>query len=244
MCTVTYIPRGDHKFILTSNRDENRRRTTSLLVTRLVGKEQVLFPVDPISGGSWIAISQSSRVAGILNGAFEKHRHIPPYKRSRGLILLDFFKTSGITQFITQWEFEGVEPFTMVMYQPDLLVEFRWDGVQKHSKQISLDEPHIWSSSTLYNQHTITKRSDWFANWYKQNQKPNFEKLMQFHRYGGKPDPHNGLVMNRDNKVQTLSITGIEKGKFTAVLNHHNLITNTTTKRCIDFSQDEIMESI
>ena len=69
MCTVTYIPRGKNQFILTSNRDENHSRNTSLLETRLLGTQPVSFPVDPISGGSWIAISQSNRVACILNAA-------------------------------------------------------------------------------------------------------------------------------------------------------------------------------
>ena len=243
MCTVTYIPKGDNQFILTSNRDENQSRTTSLLESRLVGAEQVLFPVDPISGGSWIAISQSNRLAGILNGAFEKHHHDPPYKRSRGLILLDYFKTPGISHFIKRHDLEGIEPFTMVMYEQDLLVELRWDGVLKHTKNISLNTPHIWSSCTLYDQPARTKRADWFEKWWQETKDPDANDLLQFHRYGGEQDPSDGFVMNRGNKVKTLSITGIEKNRSSAILHHHDLIKNTTIQRLIDFSKDEIMES-
>ncbi len=243
MCTVTYVPRGTNQFILTSNRDENQGRTTSLLESRSVGPERVLFPVDPISGGSWIAISSSNRVVCILNGAFEKHHHNPPYKRSRGLILLDYFKTPNISHFIERHDFEGIEPFTMVMYEQDLLVELRWDGVLKHTRNVSLNTPHIWSSSTLYDQSARTKRAEWFEKWWQETQDPDSNDLLQFHRYGGEPDPTNGFVMNRDNKVQTLSITGIEKSRSSAILHHHDLIKNTTTQHFIDFSKDEIMES-
>jgi len=243
MCTVTYIPRGKNQFILTSNRDENHSRNTSLLETRLLGTQPVSFPVDPISGGSWIAISQSNRVACILNGAFEKHHHNPPYKRSRGLILLDYFIAPGITQFIERHDFEGIEPFTMIIYEQDLLVELRWDGALKHTRNVSLNTPHIWSSSTLYDQSTRTKRVNWFEKWWKETQNPDINDLLQFHRHGGEPDATNGFVMNRNNKVQTLSITGIEKRRSTAILHHHNLINNTTIQRPIYFSKDEIMES-
>jgi len=237
------MPLGDNRFVLTSNRDENHSRNTSSLELRLIGKEKVLFPVDPVSGGSWIAISQSNRLACILNGAFVKHRHRPPYKRSRGLILLDYFTKSDVSQFRQQYHFEGIEPFTMIIFERDLLVAFRWDGVHKHTETLSLKVPHIWSSSTLYDRNARMTREDWFRQWCQENRNPVANDLLQFHRHGGTQDTTNGLVMNRDNKVQTLSITGIDKGESSAVLHHHDLIKNTTKKRFVDFSRNEILES-
>ena len=243
MCTVTYIPKGDNQFILTSNRDENKSRSISRFETKLLGTQEVMFPVDPVSGGSWIAVSRSNRVACILNGAFEKHSHNPPYSRSRGLILLDFFESPGALSFANNFVFHRVEPFTMVLYQQNLLVELRWDGATRHIKEISLDSPHIWSSCTLYDQSARARRTSWFKEWWPQNRNPQANDLLQFHQHGGAPDSYNGLVINRDNKVQTLSITGVEKKSSLAIFHHYDLIDRINIKKSIDFSRNEIMES-
>ena len=103
--------------------------------------------------------------------------------------------------------------------------------------------PHIWSSCTLYDQAAREKRASWFEKWKLKNQHPNTADLFQFHQYGGEPDPTNGFVMNRDNKVQTLSITAIEKGLSQAVVYHQDLINNTFIQKTIDLSRNETIEA-
>lgn len=242
MCTVTYIPRGNNQFVLTSNRDENPGRSTSSVNLLTTGMEKVLFPVDPVAGGSWIAASYSAKVACILNGAFERHQRSLPYRKSRGLVLLDYFRSESAEQFINRYNFENIEPFTMVIYDQEKLVEFRWDGTQKYRQDLNINSPHIWSSTTLYDIKTRSRREEWFADWLKDNRKPRIKDLFTFHRFGGEKDPQNGLVMNRDDQVQTLSITSVEKNNKSVKLFHYDLIKDRVTKRHIDFT-DETMES-
>ena len=243
MCTVTYIPQGDSKFTLTTSRDENQRRATSAVKVRSIGGEQVLYPVDPVSEGSWIAISDTNRLVCVLNGAFTKHPHRPPYERSRGLVLLDFFEFNKHSRFISRYKFEGIEPFTMVICELGELIEFRWDGAKEHVEYLNAEQPNIWSSATLYDQKARTTRANWFHNWLGENVNPGLNEQMEFHRFGGHEDLYNGLVMNRGNKVQTLSITGISSMNSFAWLEHQDLIFNQSAAQRIDFSTNDIVES-
>jgi hypothetical protein len=68
---------------------------------------------------------------------------------------------------------------------------------------------------------------------------PEIDDLINFHRYGGNGNTYDGLVINRDNKVQTLSITGIKKQPTTSILHHHDLIKNDVIKQAITLVNKE-----
>ena len=70
--------------------------------------------------------------------------------------------------------------------------------------------PHIWSSVTLYDDETIQKRKKWFDEWIAKNQNPTGDDILHFHQLTGDGDSHNDLMMNRNGKVYTVSITSIE----------------------------------
>ncbi len=244
MCTVTYIPKGNRKFLLASNRDENHQRSTNTVVTKLLGTQKLLFPVDPISGGSWIATSSFSKVACVLNGAFKKHQHSPPYRKSRGLVLLDFFQSASAQRFADQYDFDGIEPFTMIMCESSGLFEFRWDGHMPNLTRCDSRLPQIWSSTTLYDETAQQQRNTWFQSWLNQCSDPSMLDLVHFHQYGGEQDHYNGFVMNRQGKVQTISVTAINKKESHASIYHHDLIADQFSKHQIDFSEDEVVESV
>src|SRR5688500_18696780 len=104
MCTLTYIPLKDG-FLFTSNRDERRLRAPALPpeVYRVHGKD-ILFPKDGEAGGSWVASSDSLQLC-LLNGAFERHIPNPPYRLSRGIVLLDAFGYEGFHAFFEKYSF-------------------------------------------------------------------------------------------------------------------------------------------
>jgi uncharacterized protein with NRDE domain len=163
MCTVTYLPLGNDEFCLTSNRDETPSRQPMELYYDEANN--LLFPKEPKHGGTWISASADNRLVCLLNGAFQKHKHEPPYRRSRGLVVLDYFEYGTTAQFVTNYYFDGIEPFTMVIVDNGKLFDFRWDGAAKHLLELDPEKPHIWSSSTLYNDEIKNKRIAWFQNW-------------------------------------------------------------------------------
>lgn len=213
MCTVTYIPTGTNSYILTSNRDEQPSRSAKKLVQRESGENILVFPQDAKAGGTWIAISNNNRMVCLLNGAFVKHKHNPPYRRSRGLMVLDFFDYERPTDFFTDYPFEGMEPFTMILYADEVLWEIRWDGHTLHQKELDPQQTHLWSSATLYTAEVAQKRERWFAEWQQRTKTYTQEHILDFHYHAGEGDPENDVIMNRNGKVRTVSITSIEKGE-------------------------------
>ena len=211
MCTVTFIPQEEDGFILTSNRDENAARSPQNITEEQTGTTNLIFPRDTAAGGTWIAAADTDKVVCLLNGAFEKHKHEPPYRRSRGLMVLDFFDYLKAVDFFKLYKFEGMEPFTMVVYDHGDLFEFRWDGQLPYIQQLDKKKRHIWSSATLYDKEVIQKRENWFVDWLKNRTDFGLDAILDFHQNAGDGDPENDVIMNRKGLVQTVSITNIIK---------------------------------
>ena len=205
MCTVTFIPKGKGDFFLTSNRDEAPHRAARGIQRR----DGLLYPQDSGAGGTWIAASGRDKAAVLLNGAFDLHERMPPYRLSRGLMVLQYFDFAGAEQFISGFEFQGMEPFTLILWDQGALHELRWNDRRLHHKKLDPAKPHIWASATLYSAEYQEKRRQWFRDWLSPNHAPGQEDILHWHRTAGEGDPWNDVVMNRNNVVRTVSITGI-----------------------------------
>jgi hypothetical protein len=128
------------------------------------------------------------------------------------LVVLDYFEYATTAQFLTNYYFDGIEPFTMVIVDNGKLFDFRWDGAAKHLLELDPEKPHIWSSSTLYNDEIKNERIAWFQNWLAAEQENNAAEILKFHKTAGADDIENGLIMSRNNNlVCTVSITQVIK---------------------------------
>lgn len=234
MCTVTYLPLQDHGFILTSNRDESITRKTSLPPAKYnINGTTVFFPKDEEASGTWIATSPNNYTLCLLNGAFDRHDHNPPYKKSRGLVLLDIFLYKDIKEYTSNYDFSGIEPFTVIALcaQHGLeLFEFRWDGNQTYLKRLSSDQPYIWSSATLYKKETIEQREEWFDEWLKKNSVYTSDEILFFHHFAGNGELDGNLIMNSKEK-KTVSITSIVNESSSRTIIYEDLV-NKVLKRC------------
>ncbi len=217
MCTVTYLPINQREFILTSNRDENASRATALPVFEYkINGRTILFPKDQKENGTWIAYDTKGYTLCLLNGAFEPHLPTGDYKKSRGLVLLDFYIYNDPDEFTRNYDFIGIEPFTLIMAYSCAdstkvrLYELKWDGIK--AKLITHDSslPQIWSSVTLYTTETISARKIWFSDWLKMHENFSSSDILFFHHFGGVGTTENDLVMNRGAK-KTVSICSISK---------------------------------
>lgn len=228
MCTVTFLPKGNNAYILTSNRDETPKRAALAPKAYLVGNCEVHFPKDPLAGGTWIATDKVRFTLCLLNGGFEKHKHRPPYRLSRGLMVLDFFKVLDVNEFCRHYNFEGIEPFTLIIIESGQnlkATELVWDEQVLHTRPLDVHQPQIWSSSTLYPEPVRAERRHWFAEWLREHSSYEQQAIIDFHKHGGKGDEWNDFVMNREGKVQTVSVTSIEVGDtyymiYEDLLNH------------------------
>lgn len=211
--------------MFTANRDEAPHRSSRSLVRLAVQGHTLCFPRDEGAGGTWIAMSDAGRVVCVLNGAFRRHVHRPPYRRSRGLMVLDSFHFARIDDFFERYTFAGMEPFTLVVAEGTCrLWEVRWDARRLHRRLLDPLGRYLWSSVTLYDAEWRSRRRQWFEAWLHRRPRPTPEDILHFHRHGGAPDPCNGLVMNRDGRVRTLSITQVVCALPRLYMTHHDLL--------------------
>ncbi|MEO6132933.1 MAG: NRDE family protein [Saprospiraceae bacterium] len=222
MCTVTFIPQKDIRF-LTSNRDESpSRQSHGLISSHHPDQYSIYYPLDPDSGGSWIALSENGRAVCLLNGGYESFVPNPPYRISRGQVVMDAVNAGNSKKYVDQYDFAGIAPFTLLIEEKDSLTELVWDGLEKYIQSPPIDQPQIWSSATLYPPEVRARRKSLFEKWISQTDSFDSESIIQFHQTAN-GDPENDFVMNRDEKVKTLSITNLSLRAESANIIHVQL---------------------
>jgi Transport and Golgi organisation 2 len=230
MCVLTYFPYKEDRFVLTSNRDEQVLRLKALPPKRIkIGKNMLIAPVDPVSQGTWIATSKPYSVV-LLNGGFICHKSAPPYRQSRGQVILDMATFINAEDFYENYAFDGIEPFTLVVFEHGKgreISEIRWCSGQKFFKQIDINLPEIWSSSTLYSPEAISKRKDWYFHLIAENNNQLLPKdILDFHINGGKDDNHDSINLRRSEDLKTLSTTQISIDSEGHTLVYHDFLQN------------------
>ncbi|MCT4604185.1 MAG: NRDE family protein [Marinifilum sp.] len=232
MCTLTYIPLQEGNFVFTTNRDEDPNRKALPPGHHQLNESCNLYPLDQTSNGTWMLCNKNYSVC-LLNGAFVKHKHKPPYKKSRGLVVLEYNNYKDTKDFVLNFKFFGIEPFTMIVlrYQKEIqLEEIRWDGNSIHYKNLDTMFPKIWSSSTLYDIEAKAKRVNWFKEW-QENAEFSSVNVIEFHKNTGKGDSFNGLIMNRKEMVKTTSITQIVRENKELRMRYEDLKENVVTEK-------------
>ena len=222
MCTVTYLPLGNNDFILTSNRDEDPKRRT--IPPKEYNEDGILlkYPKDELAGGTWIGLSEKNRLICLLNGGFTKHVRAASYKMSRGIIVKELLKVNNPVEIINQFDFNGIEPFTIVLVDWEKTLnayELVWDGEEKHFQELG-DQPKIWSSSTLYDEGMKQLRKDWFADWLKENTEISQENIVAFHQDDTRGEEGVSLKMKR-SRVETVSTTSVKKEKNHVTMDYY-----------------------
>ena len=100
--------------------------------------QKLFFPKDADAGGTWIVMKENGDAAVLLNGAFICHTAEPPYRLSRGIILLDIISTEKPSVTFAKINLQDIEPFTLVLLENNCLYEFMWDGSEKFCKQLNI----------------------------------------------------------------------------------------------------------
>lgn len=233
MCTLTYIPKNDG-FILTSNRDEAKsRKVASFPKYKSIEGQKVLFPQDGDAFGSWIATSKE-RLVNLLNGAWEKYNHQPPYRKSRGIVLLDSFKYADFKGFSLEYDFDNIAPFTIVCldFKSQLSIKvLRWDGKETSYESLDPQQAHIFSSAPLYPESIRMERENLFADFLKTKKQITVADMVDFHQFGGNENAP--IKLDESHFVHTISITSVEKKANELCMQYHDLIQNEVIKDCL-----------
>ena len=235
MCTVTFIPLKN-KYVITSNRDEQHNRKRAIAPSiYTIARNNLLYPKDESANGTWITLHENGNAAVLLNGAFRNHPRSACYTKSRGLVLLEIINAKMPVRYFTKMELAGIEPFTAIVFDDNSLYECRWDGKQKHCIQLRKNRPYIWSSATLYSGEAAKKREQWFTAFLNKYPTPTQENIFHFHQYAGNGDSYDGLKIDRNGLVSTVSITSICIGNESGHMRYLDLRENKITEKEIPF---------
>jgi hypothetical protein len=229
MCTLTYIPIArDHRMI-TSNRDESRLRKAALApeIYKVNGKK-LLYPKDPVGGGSWIVTSDNGLTACLLNGAYQPHTPKTAYRKSRGLIVVEMFEFEDMFQFSKNIDLTDIEPFTLVMIDKENILELKWTGSRKNLRFYNPSLPLLWASEQLYSHSTILKRKKGFKNLLEKGILSK-KDIILFHEIARYDDKENEMKLERENLVATISITSLEIYGNSLEMYYKDLLMNKET---------------
>ncbi len=231
MCTVTFIPKPDNGFILTSNRDESPHRNTLSPQGYMVNGVDLMYPKDEVAGGTWIGVSSHKRLICLLNGGFKPHVRKEKYRMSRGIIVTDLLASKNFMTAIETYDFSGIEPFTIILVDwkdEAQLYELIWDGNDKFITQKPF-APIIWSSSLLYDDGVKANRESWFSEFIFNNINPSSDDLLEFHKTAGEGVKGTDLIMDR-GFVKTKSITQFSM-LDTSIVHYEDLSTEEITRQ-------------
>lgn len=238
MCTVTFLPKGQFDYVLTSNRDESIDRLNALHPKiEKVGELDVLFPKDGSKNGTWVGVTENNRTLCLLNGGFKKHTPTGDYTKSRGLVVLDFFQKESTQSLVNTYNLDGIEPFTLIIIDVinnvRLLTQLKWDGIVRYITKLDSNATHIWSSATLYNKHEALHKASVFKE-FDANQL-NAETIFNFHEAGTLTEPLLMKYINNSSPIETISTTQIESFNGEATLKYKSFKENNETTETINF---------
>ena len=161
MCTVTALPKGrlsssrwsaDPLLLrLVSNRDELRRRPDALapVVQTLEGRH-VVMPLDPESGGTWIAVNESGLVFALLN--VNPLANPSADGASRGGLIPRLAAAGSLSEALgrlLEARAERYRPFRLLMLDASQFVECWLDGGRLRHRRAYLHGAVMRTSSSL-----------------------------------------------------------------------------------------------
>jgi hypothetical protein len=234
MCTLTYLPFENESFLLTFNRDESPHRPSAIPPSVFsIQNKLILYPLDPMGGGTWIASANSGLTACIMNGAFTIHEREENYRKSRGLILLELFSCPDVYSFIRSVDLIGIEPFTMLIItnsSPIAILELRWNGETKHIRFRQPSDPFMLSSAAVYKPEIFESRNVLFHDFLKNNPKLNEQQILDFHHLKKRNDTEDGFIIDIPETVKTVSITQLKKNQTFIYMRYENLTTGDVSE--------------
>jgi hypothetical protein len=161
MCTISIVPTA-LGFSLMCNRDERRARPAATSPERRdVDGIGAIYPVDPVSGGTWLAVNDAGVAIALLNRTMvgvdtsrSRGRGVRPTDRlrSRGAIvprLAGAHDSSSVLERLRGLDFRAHAPFRIVAACRDRIVVATSDGRALAMTTLPVTGPVVFTSSSL-----------------------------------------------------------------------------------------------
>lgn len=226
MCTVTSIPsRGGHGLRLACNRDESPQREAARSPKlHTFGDVAALMPVDPVSDGTWIAVSDAGLIMTLLNlnpprGSLKKHLGLT---QSRGVIIPGLLHATTLDEAVTlalALEPRRFKPFRLVLLDREQAFELRSDAEKIATvNTFATNEPLFFASSGLGDHLVEEPRRNLFERWL--TEADDFVEMQEaYHRHYWPDRRHISVCMERA-EARTVSYTVVELNALQATMTY------------------------
>ncbi len=237
MCTVTIVPisNGNQSraskrsgpglpgLRIACNRDESRDRLAARPPEiHRFGDRRAILPIDPVSGGTWVAVNDAGLMMTLLN--FNPHRSVPACRlKSRGGIIPKLLDATTLAEAIERTETINVfeySLFRLILLDDSTCVELRPENGTLQSSKISpIDQPLLFTSSGLGDQLVEGPRRELFESMF-QKSADWIHDQDRFHRHSWPGREHLSVCMSRaDAKTVSQTIVTV----------HPTIVTMTYT---------------
>jgi uncharacterized protein with NRDE domain len=211
MCTLSVILSRDDVVRIAMNRDELDGRTEALAPRAVsTGSITALMPIDPQSGGTWIAASEAGLVLAMLNvnlrngpteqGTISRGRIIP--------MLLEAGSAAEAIDAASELDPSEFAPFRLVAIDRSTVASLRYDGSSTMTDSALIDTPVMFTSSGLGDALVEAPRRALFEQMMWAIESP-ASAQDAFHRHRWANRPHLSVNMIRPG-ARTVSRTVVE----------------------------------
>ncbi len=155
MCTLSIVPLRGDAVRVAFNRDESPARAPGL-PPRVVpfGDRTAVLPLDPASGGTWLAVNDAGLVLALLNAHPISGPAVVRPARSRGEVIPALLHcacpATALAALDQSLDYGDFAPFRLILLGCGVLADVRWDGrdpmVASHLLGTS---PRMYTSSGL-----------------------------------------------------------------------------------------------
>lgn len=218
MCTLSIVPLEERVLRLVFSRDEQVSRPEALppRVASFEGR-QALLPIDPVGGGTWIAVNDAGLAFALLNlyegnaGDTEGDPQV-----SRGLIIPVLLGSSSIEEALVRARGirdRGLRPYRLVMTDRRQIAVVTSRGGPRVEERHDATAPRLFTSSGLGDRLVEKPRRDLFERLVATSYDPVVAQD-RFHRHRWPSMPHLSVRMNRGSaRTVSLTVLRMEPGR-------------------------------
>jgi hypothetical protein len=222
---VSIVPLADGCRIV-CNRDERRTRPAALAPRAvIIGDRSALFPIDPVSGGTWIGANDACLAFVLLNRGLDVPAAPVSRRQSRGIIIPPLLAHDRLFVAIEQAmaiDPTRFEPFRLIGLQDSGLIAITSDGRRLSRAVLPTENPLLFTSSSLGDARVEIPRSDLFDRMVV-NSRCGFARAQhRFHRHRWLRRPEISVVMIRPD-ARTVSRTAIDVAAQTVTMRYESL---------------------
>lgn len=229
MCTVTLVPKAGakHAFRMACSRDENHRRADAQVPIQPApnphAEERLaLMPIDPSSGGTWVAVNDAGLALTLLNDNLPD----PPVGRgcSRGTVIPMLTQAATIQEAVTlakQIQRDRMMPFRLVICDGQTLLLWRSiETIDQADVTPWTRTPTMFTSSGLGDHLVQGPRQTLFDQWFDNDPSTHLERQRDFHRHQWPGKEHLSVNMYRKD-ARTVSYTVVDVESAIATLQYY-----------------------